>query len=223
MFEQYGIFVLILGALLVLIGSIGLLVAAFRERLAWGLAVLFLPVAGASAFIVVHFRKSTRPLAVMLVGGLVIGGTYGVNYYLTRFVDLGPREKRVDGELHITLTGWDGTDYAILQARPDTVVLQMANEDVTDQTLEHLRGLGKLRELDLNFTQVSDPGLRILKELPSLQIVRLRKTPITDQGFVDHLADKESLLEVDVRETDVKTKTMRDWKARRKDERKYLR
>lgn len=222
MFEQYGVFALILGALLLLIGSIGLVVAAFRVKRAWGFAVLLLPLVGPVAFILVHFRQSVRPLGVMLAGGLVIGATYGTNYYLAHHVDLGPRQKIVDGELHITLTGWDGTDYAILTARPETVVLQMANSDVTDQTLEHLRGMKKLRELDLNDTQLTDKGLPILKELPALQILRLRKTKITDDGFVEHLAGKESLLEIDLRETDVKSKTAREWKAKRKDERKYL-
>ncbi|MGE3803478.1 MAG: hypothetical protein AB7K24_02265 [Gemmataceae bacterium] len=221
-FEQYGIFALVLGALLLVIGAIGLLIASFRERLSWGFAVMLLPGVGAVAFVFAHFRKSVRPLLVMLAGGLVIGGTYGLNYYLTHFVDLGPREKMVEGELHITLTGWDKDDYSVIAAKPDVVVLQMANEDVTDQTLEHLRGLTKLRELDLNTSQVSDQGLVILKELPALQILRLRKTKVTDDGFSENLAGKESLLELDVRETEIKSKTMREWKAKRKDERKYL-
>src|SRR5262245_39386650 len=109
-FEQYAVFLLILGALLVLIGALGLIASAFRQRIWWGLAGLLLPLGGALAYISVHFRKAVRPLLIMLLGALVLGGTYGTNYYLAHFVDLGPREKMVDGELHITLTGWDHTD-----------------------------------------------------------------------------------------------------------------
>ena len=81
-------------------------------------------------------------------------------------LDLGPREKLVNGEQHLTLTGWDRKDYSILRHKPDTVVLQMANPDVTDQTLEPLKEMKALQELDLNGTQVTDAGLVVLKDLP---------------------------------------------------------
>src|SRR5262249_27724588 len=99
-------------------------------------------------------------------------------------VDLGPLETMVNGESPITLTGWQpkDMDYSVLKARPDTVVLQMANEDVTDRTLENLRGLKKLRGLDLSNTQVTDEGLGVLKELPNLEVLFLNRTKVTDAG-----------------------------------------
>jgi hypothetical protein len=220
--EKYGVIALFAGVALVAAGYFWLLARAFRTRRLWGWGILLLPPLGL-AFVIRHFRTSAKPLALAVAGGLVIGGTYGANYYFTHFVDLGPREKIVDGERHITLTGWDGTDYAVLRDRPDTVVLQMANPDVTDQTLENLRGMSRLRELDLNDTRVTDAGLQVLAGLPSLQILRLRNTQVTDQGFRDHLGDREALRELDLRETAVASKTLRAWKERRKDERKYLR
>jgi len=48
------------------------------------------------------------------------------------------RERLVDGQAHLTLTGWDRDDYSVLQARPQTVVLQMANADVTDEKAPQL-------------------------------------------------------------------------------------
>jgi len=220
MIEQYGVFLLVCGLVLVLIAWGGLLLRAFQTHWAWGTFVLF--VLGIPFFVVRHFAVARRPTLLFVLGLAVVAGTYGLNYYVTHFVDLGPREKIVEGERHITLTGWDGTDYGILQAKSDTIVLQMANPDVTDQTLELLTGMSKLRELDLNDTGITDGGLKTLASLPTLQILRLRKTAITDQGFKDHLADRDNLLELDVRETDVAGKTMREWKEKRKDERKYL-
>ena len=48
-------------------------------------------------------------------------------------------------------------------------MLQMANPDVTDRTLESLKGMKALKELDLNDTQVTDAGLDILSDLPALE------------------------------------------------------
>ena len=220
--EQYAFLLLLAGVALGAWGFLWLVVAAFRQRVVWGLAVLLLPPL-ALPFLLTHFRKAAKPLGVILAGALVVGTTYAVNYYYAHHPDLGPREKRVDGELHITLTGWDRTDYAVLETKPDTVVLQMANADVTDQDLEHLKGMRRLRELDLNDTQVTDAGLATVSELPQLQVLRLRKTRVTDQGFRDHLGSKDSLLELDLRETAVASISLREWKAKDKERRKYLR
>ena len=88
-------------------------------------------------------------------------------------------------------------------------MLQMANPDVTDQTLESLKGMKVLRELDLNGTQVTDAGLEILKELPALAALRLARTKITDKGFRSALFAKESLMQLDLRETAVSHETVR--------------
>src|SRR5208337_307119 len=92
-----------------------------------------------------HWRKGLAPLVL---------------------IDLGPREKIVDGQRHITLTGWDRNDYTFLGSKQDVAVLQMANHDVTDRTLELLKGMNALKDLDLDNTQVTDAGLKILKDLP---------------------------------------------------------
>jgi hypothetical protein len=97
----------------------------------------------------------------------------------------------------------------------------MANADVTDETLEHLRKLPLLRELDLNDTQITDAGLAILAELPALATLRLRNTKITDAGFKEHLFGKDELIELDLTGTQVASATARAWK-KLKDGRKYL-
>jgi hypothetical protein len=211
MWEQYGFYLLILGAALGAIGFLWLLVAAFKQRLLWGLALLLFPPA-AVLFVPLHLRKAVGPLAVFLLAGLVVATPYGLNYYQRHHVQLGPHERVVDGELRITLTGLTDFDYSSLQARREAVLLQMANADVDDRALEYLRGMDRLRTLDLNGTRVTDQGLSILAGLPKLQEIRLARTRITDEGFKKYLAPKESLLKVDLTGTDVKGKTKRDWK-----------
>jgi hypothetical protein len=214
MLEQYAFYVLIAGLVLAIIGYVWLIVAAFRVRLPWGLAVLVFPPL-LLLFVPLHWKRSVRPLQVLVLAGIVIGALYVANFVSQRFIDLGPRERVVDGEVHITLTGWDRKDYSVLRSKPDVVVLQMANADVNDETLGFLRGMDHLRELDLNGSQVTDTGLVMLAELPKLKEIRLARTKITDEGFRQHLASRESLTKLDLTGTPVKGKTKREWKNAR--------
>jgi hypothetical protein len=210
--EQYATYVLLLGAALAAVAYIWLLIKAFRTRLAWGIGMLLFPPT-AFLFVFRHFRASVGPLLVFLLGGLAFAAPYAWSYYEHHFTRLGPHERVVDGELRITLTGLEGFDYSSLADQRDSVVvLQMANEDVDDQTLRYLRGMDRLRELDLNGAHVTDDGLLILAELPRLESLRLARTRITDEGFQKHLANKESLLKLDLTGVPVKGKTKRAWK-----------
>ena len=184
--DSYALYINLAGLAVITVGCLGLIIRAFR-----------------------HWRKGLLPLG--LIGlGLVITG-FPPAYRLLVPIDLGPREKIVDGERHITLTGWDRKDYALLGSKRDVVVLQMANPDVTDQTLEHLKGMSALKELDLNNTQVTDAGLKVLKDLPALRVLRLKNTKITDQGFQDALAGKDSLMQLDLTGTQVSRETVQTW------------
>src|SRR3954453_3468422 len=130
--ELYYAYVIAAGAAIVVAGVLGLIIAAFRTHALWGFGTLF--VVGAPFFILLRFARARLPIVVMLVGGVITAAPYAVNYIQQRFLDLGERDKIVEGERHLTLTGWDKKDYGVLLARPDTVVLQMANADVTDAT-----------------------------------------------------------------------------------------
>ena len=127
-------------------------------------------------------------------------------------VDLGPRDKIVAGERHLTLTGWDRKDYSELAQRADAVVLQMANPDVTDETLLYLKGFDRLKELDVSDSKITDAGLKTLRDLPALATLRLKNTKITDAGFRDALAEKESLQRLDLTDTAVDRETVEAWK-----------
>lgn len=91
----------------------------------------------------------------------------------------------------------------------------MANADVTDDTLEYLKGLDRLKELDVSDTKVTDEGLKVLEALPALAILRLKNTRITDVGFRNSLADKESLQRLDLTGTQVDRETVDAWRKAR--------
>ena len=132
---------------------------------------------------------------------------------VTRFapIDLGAHDVQVEGERHITLTQWDQKDYSVLARIPDAVVLQMANEDVTDATLKYLVGMKSLRELDLAGSKISDAGLSELAGLTSLEKLILSRTQITDAGLKPLLDQLPKLKQLDVRETGVTPAVLRPW------------
>ena len=126
------------------------------------------------------FRKKGK-LAIfsllVIVAGAAISASPAVYTRTIMAVDLGAREKVVDGEYHITLTGWDQTNYAFLQTKHQTVVLQMANPDVDDSILDYIQGMTLLRELDLNDSRITDAGLKKLATLNNLTTLRLLLLP----------------------------------------------
>jgi Leucine Rich repeats (2 copies) len=188
MVENYAHLIYLTGLAIIVLGGIGFVVRAFR-----------------------HWRKGLLPLGMIAIGLAITA--FPSAYTLLAPIDLGPRDKMVDGERHLTLTGWNRKDYGVLGSLHDTVVLQMANPDVTDRTLNYLKGMTALKELDLNNTQVTDAGLIVLKGLPALQSLRLKNTKITDRGFRDILAGKETLNQLDLTGTEVDRETAQAWRS----------
>ena len=185
--DEYALYINLAGLAVILVGLLGLVFRAFR-----------------------HWRKGLLPLGLIGLGVVITG--FPPLYRLIVPIDLGPRETVVNGQRHITLTGWDRKDYSLLGSKHDVVVLQMANPEVTDQTLEHLKGMNRLEELDLNNTQVSDSGLKILRDLPALASLRLQNTKVTEQGFQESLAGKATLKQLDLRGTQVSREAVHAWR-----------
>lgn len=221
MLETYAFYAIALGLVLGIAGFLWLLIRAFKHSKGWGFAVLLFPPAGL-LFLVKHFPKAKGPAWLLLATALLVGIPFAASYYERHFLPLKPYEQIVDGQLRITLTGLENFDYATLRDRPAVVVLQMANADVDDKTLEHLKGLEKLAELDLNGSKVTDAGLPTLAALPQLKTLRLARTKITDEGFKTHLSSKPTLVRIDLTSTEVKGKTKRDWKKQKPTEREYV-
>ena len=196
MSEQIGVVLIFVGLLAATVGSIWLM--------ARGLAVLL----GKRTV-----RQLLLPLA-LLGGGLVLGTVPFAAQHLSLVIfGLGERERVIDGERALVLTGWDREDYAILADKPDVVILEMANSDVTDETLALLADLPSLRELTLNDSAVTDVGLASLAALPSLETLRLARTRITPEGLERFLeSPPPRLRQLDVSGNQIPTGILRHWK-----------
>lgn len=207
--EEYIPYIFLTGLALSAIGFFALLVGAFQVNWRWGILVLIFPPL-ALAFAMKHYRQAWIPAATLALGFAL---TVFPPLYMTLIpIDLGPRERVVGDERHLTLTGWDRQDYALIAQKPDVVILQMANPDVTDATISYLKDFAKLRELDLNDTKVTDSSLDTLRTLRALQRLRLRNTAITDDGFKRVLAEMDSLKELDLRGTSIGKESVQGWK-----------
>jgi len=55
------------GILLMLVGSLFFIIAAFRESILWGLAVMFLPIVPL-IFLIVHWHRAKGPFFIQLYG-----------------------------------------------------------------------------------------------------------------------------------------------------------
>jgi hypothetical protein len=129
-------------------------------------------------------------------------------------VDLFVRVRFVDGEKHVTFTGWDREDYAsIFRQHPDIVVLQMANPDVTDETLTSVGKLASLKELDLTGTKITDAGLKSLSTLSKLTRLRIARTAITDAGLRDSISKLLALKQLWCPDTAITKPALDEWKA----------
>jgi Leucine-rich repeat (LRR) protein len=88
----------------------------------------------------------------------------------------------------------------------------MANADVSDSTLNVLKGALKLKELDISGSLVTDAGLAVIATLPALEVLRIANCRITDAGFRDHLLNHPALLRIDVTGTAVSPELIREWR-----------
>jgi hypothetical protein len=219
MWEDLGPYFLGFGVALLAVGFVMLVAAAFRQHPAWGVATLL--VVPAPFFVARHPRKALGPVLVMLLAVAVALAPLVINKFNLIPTPQRPIEKTVAGEPTLTVTGLKDFDYATLKDKGNLEVLQMANEDVTDRTLDNLRGLKRLYKLDLSNTQVTDDGLRALQDLPELRILYLNGTRITDDGIRQHVFPVESLTELSLLRTKVTKKTRDEWR-KAKEGRKVL-
>jgi hypothetical protein len=149
-----------------LAGATAFLIYTQREES--GLA--FLTTLGSVALLllvvlVVSLRRwplSRWPLGLLLAGILLSATPFAYTHLLEPIIFhylRPPYVAEVNGEIHVTITGIPNYDYAKLTRFQDAAVLQMANPDVTDETLKMLRDFKLLKELDLNDTAITDTGL----------------------------------------------------------------
>ena len=63
-----GFLLVILGLILCLVGSIWILIAAFKESLLWGLGVLFINSIVVIIFVILHFEETKKPFIIWVIG-----------------------------------------------------------------------------------------------------------------------------------------------------------
>jgi hypothetical protein len=158
-------------------------------------------------------RRLLVPLA-LLGAGLVVGAApFAWQRLFMAVVGLGERERVIDGDLAVNLTGWDRRDYGILARKPDVAILEMGNADVGDETLPLLLALPKLRELTLNDSGVTDAGLPVLARLERIESLRLARTRVTPDGVRAFLAaPPPRLRRIDVSGNGIPTGILREWR-----------
>jgi hypothetical protein len=138
---------------------------------------------------------------------------FAYQHLYVAIVGLGERERVIDGERYLNLTGWDREGYGILADRPDVVVLELGNPDVTDATLDLLVDMPRLRELTLNDSAVTDAGIATLARLPALETLRVARTKITPEGLRTFLeAPPPKLMQLDVSGLGIPAAMLRAWK-----------
>ena len=224
MSELVGVGLLLAGLVVVLSALAWLTALSWKARgILFALLVMFFTPAGQITYGVLHFRKAKSPLLLLLAGMCLGAVPFAFSHGFELIFGLGERERIIDGERHLVLTGWDRQDYSILQIRTDTAVLELANSNVTDATLELLLPFVKLKELTLNDSSVTDEGLKTLSQLPVLQRLRLARTKITPEGLSEFLAAAPpQLLELDVSGNSIPASMLRKWKNHDPEHRRYV-
>lgn len=211
MSEDVGQYFHLAGAVLFFLGWIWLIVSGFLVGTAWGIALLFgIP---ALVFVPIHWRRALPPVLLSLLGVTVFAFPLAMNIINREAtIDLGEREYEDSKGILINLTKWNKTDYSFLPQKKDTATLLMANPDVTDETVQLLKGFDKLKKLDLSNTSISDDSLSVLMELPQLTELNLRKTKITDAGFENFVRNMPALQKLNLQGTEVTRELALQWK-----------
>lgn len=223
MFEIVGVILILLGTLMVLFGLGWLIRLAWKTRVWMGIATILTPPIGPLVFGLAKFQDSMKPLILILVG-LLLGAApiwYGDLYH--RYFGFAAQERQVDGEELLSLTGWKEKNYDRLKSATNVVRLEMGNPDVTDETLQLLLPMSRLKELTLDDSQITDAAFATLRKLPALESLRIQRTKITKEGVIHFLADPPpNLIQIDVSGNSIPASVLRKWKNQDPDHRKYV-
>lgn len=156
-------------------------------------------------------------LVLVLAAALCLIGCQTKTAEVEKIEKLGGRVTATGSNLEVTLTDWKGTadDYALLKGLKNVTVLNMANPDVTNATLENVAALTTLEDLDVHNTKIDDDGIKHLTGLKHLKKLNLKKTAVTAPGL-EPLKALPALEFVDVRDTKVPAEEVKLWKNLRK-------
>lgn len=212
--EQFGFAILVAGIVVAAMGYLWLILRALRTSAGWGIATLLLPLIGPIAFLVRHFPRAKSPATVALLGLVLIFLPLAINAAFGEKQAPHALQRTTGGVKELTATNAVNPDYEAISANLDLEIIQAARADFTDDVAERLRGLAKLKTLDLSDSAITDKSLAIIATLPALEKLSLARVKgITEAGFQDTVLNMPSLKEIDVRGTAIKVETLRAWRA----------
>lgn len=212
--EQFGFAILVAGIVVAAIGYLWLILRAFRTSVGWGIATLFLPLIGPLAYLAKHSPRAKSPVTLVLLGLVLIFLPLAINAAFGEKQAQHALQRTTGGMKEFTNTNAVNPDYDSISANLDLEIVQAARTDFTDDIAERLRGLTKLKTLDLSDSTITDKSLAIIAGLPALEKLSLARVKgITEAGFQDTVLKMASLKEIDVRGTAIKVETLRVWRA----------
>lgn len=170
------------GLLLAGIGLVWLLIRSFRGSQRFGRRIL--------------------PPFIMVLAGLALAAAPPIIGRLVP-IDLGPRDRIVAGERHLTLTGWDQRDYSFLPKKSDAALLQMANGDVDDGVIVLLANFNDLKTLDISDSNITDHSLAHVARLPKLETLYLNHTKVSAAAVEQQLTNHPCLKVIWLRGTGI--------------------
>jgi Leucine-rich repeat (LRR) protein len=92
-------------------------------------------------------------------------------------------KQRAQAELAKPIQDLGGVVHFKPQCVPNGDYVDLANSQVSDATLAHIKWWPEIKVLLLDETQITDAGLECLKELTQLQELDLKGTRVTDAGL----------------------------------------
>jgi hypothetical protein len=212
--EQFGFAILVAGIVLAVIGYLWLLGRAFRTSTGWGIAAFVLPVIGPLAFLAKQYVRAKSPFTIVLLGLVLVFLPLVLNAAFGEKQAQHALQRTTGGLSEFTATNAVNPDYEAILANPGLEILQSARPDFTDEVAERLRGLIKLKTLDLSDSSITDRSLAIIAGLPTLEKLSLARVKgISEPAFQETVLKMTSLKEIDVRGTAIKVETLRAWRA----------
>lgn len=85
----------------------------------------------------------------------------------------------------LTVWGLRDADMDCLALLPGLLELNLRSAPVFGPGLIHLKGMNRLKALDLGSTRLTDGSLAIVAALTSLETLRIDRSPLTDAGLAD--------------------------------------
>ncbi|GAA5096492.1 hypothetical protein GCM10023210_30310 [Chryseobacterium ginsengisoli] len=94
-------------------------------------------------------------------------------------------------------------ELSYLKRFPNLISASFTNSNLNDEGLAHVSNCSKIENLNLQDTEITNDGIKYLKNLKFLQYLRLKgNSQLTDE-CISHLLELENLLNLQIQETSI--------------------